>query len=404
MPSTHTIEDKPPESNAIDIVRNARLLAIAIFLLQFGYGAYLAANMNFAVQALHLSPLQLGYVESIRELPGLMMVFIAALTMRVSEPLLATFSLILVSIGLGAYYTVDSFPPLVAFSLVWSIGLHTWMTVQPSIAMALAEENQKGRRLGQFNAVAAVGTICGMGLVLWKGDVLGFHRIFLMAGIIIGIGAISSSFISRDIGQAKKPRLVFKPAYKKYYILTFLEGCRKQVFMTFAIYALVKNYGTPMQTVALLMIINNVANILFAPAVGKIVDRIGERKVLVFCYTLLVFVFIGYATIRIPHVLYLLYCMDSLLYLGSIGLTTYIQKISDPKDLMPTLAMGVSMNHGAAVMVPLVGALLWNRLGYQATFFGGAVIVIISIIFANSIRIPSLSTMDSRESALAEDS
>lgn len=127
---------------------------------------------------------------------------------------------------------------------------------------------------------------------------------------------------------------------------------------------------------------------LLASWVGRLVDRIGERKVLMFCYTALIGVFIGYATIKIPHILYVFYCLDSLFFLGSIGLTTYIEKITEHHDLMPTLAMGVSMNHGAAVTVPLIGALLWNTLGYPATFFGGAVIVIISVFMANKIRLP----------------
>lgn len=380
----------PQPSNAQTHMRNIKALAMAIFFLQFGFGAFMATYTNFAVEHLHLTPFQLGNVEAIREVPGLLIVFIAALTMRMSEPLLATIALFLVGIGIGAYYTVDNFPPLILFSLIWSIGLHTWMTVQPSIAMALAEKNKKGHRLGQFGAVGAIGTLCGMGLVLALDEFIGFKIIFMIAGCSIVTGSFCASLISRSIGHSEKPRLVFRPKYKTYYILTFLEGCRKQVFMTFAIYALVNNYGTTRRTVAFLMIINNLANMFLAPWVGRLVDRIGERKVLMFCYTALIGVFIGYATIRTPHILYLLYCLDSLFFLGSIGLTTYIEKITDHKDLMPTLAMGVSMNHGAAVTVPLIGALLWNTYGYPATFFGGAVIVVISVIIASTIRLPEV--------------
>ena len=368
--------------------KNIIALAMAIFFLQLGFGSFMATYTNFAVEHLHLKPIQLGYVEAIREIPGLLIVFIAALTMRMSEPILATIALFLVGIGLGAYYTVDSFPPLILFSLIWSIGLHTWMTVQPSIAMALADKNKKGHRLGQFGAVGAVGTLCGMGLVLALDEFIGFKIIFMIAGCSIVTGSFCASLISRSIGHSEKPRLVFKSKYKTYYILTFLEGCRKQVFMTFAIYALVNNYGTTRRTVALLMIINGLVNMCLAPWVGRLVDRIGERKVLMFCYTALIGVFIGYATIKTPPILYLLYCLDSLFFLGSIGLTTYIEKITEHRDLMPTLAMGVSMNHGAAVTVPLIGALLWDKYGYPATFFGGAVIVVISVFMANKIRLP----------------
>ncbi|MHB0999789.1 MAG: MFS transporter [Armatimonadota bacterium] len=381
-----TAAKNPEQLNAKLIERNSWFLALAMFCLAFGFGAFSATYNNFAVQVLNLSPLQLGKVESIREIPGLVIVFIAALTMRVAEPIIATIALLLVAIGLGAYYTVDSFPPLILFSLIWSIGLHAWMTIQPSIAMALADKNNKGKQLGLFSSVAAIGTLCGMGLVLTIGALLGFQTIFIISGIGVAIGAVSASMISRNIGHGEKPRMVFKSRYKLYYMLTFLEGCRKQVFMTFAIYALIRNFGTSMQVVALLMIINNLANIALAPVVGWLIDRIGERKVLAFCYTALIGVFIGYAMIKNVHILYVLYCLDSLFFLGSIGLTTYIQKIAEPRDLMPTLAMGVSMNHGAAVTVPLIGAMLWDKLGYSATFFGGAVIVAISVMVALNMK------------------
>lgn len=194
--------------------------------------------------------------------------------------------------------------------------------------------------------------------------------------------------ISRDIGHKEKPRLVLKRRYSLYYLLTFLEGCRKQVFMTFAIYALVRNYGTPLQVVAILMIINNILNFILAPRVGRLIDRIGERKVITFCYAALIPVFVGYALIKVPGVLYVLYCMDSLFFLGSIGLSTYLHKIADPADLMPSLAMGVSMNHAAAVAVPVIGGFMWLKYDYPTTFLGGAVIVAISVLAATRIRTP----------------
>ena len=372
--------------------RDLRLLAFTVYCVSFGFGAYFATFNNFAVQSLHLRPMELGTVEALRETPGFLMFLIAALTMRVAEPILAGIAIALLAVGLGAYCAVDSVPKLIMFSLVWSIGLHAWMPIQPSMALSLADEHSKGRRLGQLGAIGSAGTICGMAMVFLLGRYIGFRNIFVVAGALCALGAVAVSLISKDIGHAEKPRLVFKRKYSLYYLLVFLEGCRKQVFITFAIFALVRNYGTSLQVVAFLMLVNNNVNVALAPRVGRLIDRIGERRVLAFCYACLIPVFIGYALVKQPPILYVLYCLDNLFYLGSIGLTTYLHKIAEPADVMPSLTMGISVNHAAAVAVPLIGGTLWTTLGYQATFYGGAIVVALSVLAVLRMRTPGRET------------
>lgn len=377
--------------------RDLRLLALATFCMSFCFGGLMATFNNFAVKDLHLMPQYLGILEAFRESPGFIIVLVAALTMTVSEPALASIALILFGLGIAAYKYVDSFTLLVVYSMFWSTGLHSWMTLQPSMALNLASRNAKGRRLGQLGAVGAFGIICGMLMVFGLGDRIGFRNIFLIAGIASIIGGVLVSLISKNIGHAEKPRLVFKRRYTLYYILTFLEGCRKQIFLTFAVYAMVRNYGTPLRVVALLMIINNVMNVLLTPWIGRLIDRIGERKVLAFCYAAVIPVFLGYALIKIPVVLYLMYCLDNLFYIGSIASTTYLHKIANPEDVMPSIAMGVSVNHAAAVAVPLVGAFLWTRFNYPATFFGGAFVAAISVLTVLQMKLPK-QQLESHES------
>jgi hypothetical protein len=366
--------------------RDLRLLSIASFVAMFGYGAFSAAYNNFIVDVLKLRPGQLGIVESFRESPGFLMFAVAALTMRIAEPPLAAASLLMVAIGLVAYCGVHGLPSLVVWSVVWSMGLHAWMTLQPSMTLSLSTSRNKGLRLGQITAVSALGTILGMVLVLIGGNRLGFNRIFIVSCAFVLVGAAALLGISKDIGQAEKPRLVFKREYSLYYLLTFLEGCRKQVFLTFAIFLLVRNYHTPIHIVALLMILNNVVNLSMSAWIGRMIDRFGERLVLIVCYTAAIPVFIGYAMVHNALMLYILYGLDNLFYIGSMGSTTYLHRIADPKDVMPSLAMGVSMNHAAAVAVPLIGGLLWATYGHAVTFYGGAVVVAISVFAVFRMR------------------
>ena len=366
--------------------RDLKCLWLAVFSLGFGFGIYNASFFNFATEIIKIQPEQLGRVEAIRELPGFLCVFVAALTMRISEPLLSALAFFLMAIGLSAISTVQSVPSLMLWSFVWSTGIHVWMPLQSSITLHMAEEGSKGKRLGQTAGSGSLGTLLGMASVLILGHSLSYSHWFLIGGGFYAIAAFTMLKLRRNIGHGNKPRFVWKHKYRLYYALTFLEGCRKQVFFTFALYALTKVYHTHLRTIALLMVINGLVNMFGAPIVGRIIDRIGERKILLTSYTALIFVFLGYAEIHHAHILYVMYCLDNLFYLSTACLTTYIEKIAEPADLMPTLSMGVTMNHVAAVLVPLIGGILWASCGYPITFRGGAVVVVISLILAATIK------------------
>lgn len=367
------------------VERDLRLLWFALFCLSVGVGIYTATFFNFATEELKVQPISMGWLEFIREMPGLCCAFVAALTMRVAEPLLGSFAFLFVAVGLTAYAGIDTVPSLMFWSLIWSLGLHTWMPLQSSIVLSLAKDGVKGKRLGQTVSAGSLGTLLGMVAVLIIGYKLNYQTWYLIAGGAVFIAAFAMFNVRRDIGYSDKPRFVMKKKYSLYYVLTFLEGCRKQVFFTFAVYALTKVYGTKMQTVALLMVINNIVNLWGAPIVGRMIDRIGERKILITSYSALIFVFVGYASFRDVHYLYVLYCLDNLFYLSTTCLTTYLQKVSDPEDLMPSLSIGVTMNHTGAVIVPVVGFYLWNKFSYPVTFYAGAVVVALSLVLAGKV-------------------
>ena len=73
-------------------------------------------------------------------------------------------------------------------------------------------------------------------------------------------------------------------------------------------------------------------------------------------YCLHLTVFLGFALSQNIWLLYLTYLGYNFLFLFSIGTTTYLRKICRPEDLAPSLAMGVSLAHLTAIVVPIVGA------------------------------------------------
>jgi MFS family permease len=361
-------------------------LAVAVGLVGFTMALQMALNANFLVDEIRISPTRLGLLEAARESCGIVAFGLLALLAGMTEPTIGALMLVLLAAGLGSYAFVHSYTAVLALSLVWSQGLHIWMPLPSSMMLALAEPQRAGFRLGQLNAAAAVGS--GISLALgWL--LLGAHvplrYLFLLAGAAALLAAGACLFIPRSL-KTPGPRLVFRRRYGLYYALCLLEGWRKQIFLAFAAFLLVRDHGvTPRHMLILWMIVNALGWVL-APRAGRLIDRVGERRILTFYFSSLIWVFIGYAFVPNLYALYALFILDSSFFVFNTALTTYVNRIAPPQEHTATLSMGVAMNHVAAVTMPFVGGLLWTHLGYQWTFLIGALAAAAAI--AVTLRIP----------------
>jgi predicted MFS family arabinose efflux permease len=289
------------------------------------------------------------------------------------------------AIGIGAFSQIHTVPALIFWAVFWSVGFHCWAPLQPAMVLSLTKDAGKGRRLGQISRINSIASLLGMGMVYLLGKSGNIIRpMFIVAGITVAVASVLVLLVSRKTDPGTKmPRLSMKKKYRFYYALTFLEGCRKQVFITFAIFVMIRVFGTPVNKIALLMVINGILSLVFAPLIGRLVDRIGERLSLSMSNFSLIGVFMGYALVKNIHELYVLYCLDSFIYMFNIAQTTYLNKIAPPEDVRPALSMGTTMNHAAAVIVPLIGGLLWEAFDrYDIIFYGGSVVVLIAFIMA----------------------
>jgi len=370
------------------------ILSISVFLLNLSMGLHTSVFNNFAAQEIKLRPDQLGILEAFRETPGLLIAFISAIFSFMKKQYLAGFSFVLAGIGFSLYFKVTDLFGLIYAGFIWSLGLHLWMTLSPVFTLSFAEEQGKGRRLGQINSVTAFASLTAMSFVFLTGRFVSFRTYYLIAGILPLIGALLVLRIPyKPKTEIDPPSLVFRREYMLYYILNFLEGSRRQVFATFALFVLTKVYKVPIQHISLLLIINSIMNMVIAPRVGRLIDKVGERIILLFSYTGALLIFIGYAITRSVLVLSILYCLDNISINFSLALTTYIDKISRPNDLSPNISMGVTVNHIAAVTMPIVGGILWERFNYQVMFLLGALIVVISITMASRMKLEKKTTV-----------
>lgn len=371
--------------------RNFTFLALAAFGLNFGFGIYFSGFNPFIVEEIGVKPYQLGYIEALREVPGLLNAFYAAFMMYIAAPLVGGFSLVVMGLGLGTYSQVSTVLGVIVCSEIWSLGFHCWLPLQSSMALAFSEGPNKGKWLGQLKTVEGMATLSGAGLFFIVANQTTYQTMFVVAGVAIAMGGIAifqASKASKNLEAKKQSRFLIKRDYWLYYVLTFLQGCRKQIFITFAIFVLVREYHISRQTVAALFFINTLVALFAAPLIGMAIDRFGERKLLSISYFVLIFVLIGYGIFKNVKALYLLYCLDNLFFIGAIALTTYLNKIALPEDIRPTLSMGVTTNHIAAVITPLVGGTVWQALGrYDVVFYAAAVVAVMSLIMTQFIRV-----------------
>lgn len=366
--------------------RGMVFLGLAAAGVGFAMALQMGLNANFLVEDLGVSGLQRGLLDATRETCGIVAFGVLALLAGLAEPLVGSVMLVLFAVGLGSYMFVPDFTWVIVASLVWSQGLHVWMPLPNSMALALAEPGRAGYRLGQIRAAGAGGAGLGLtvalGLTLWG---VAIRPLYLLAGAAGLLAAAALFGIPRDI-RTPGPRLVFRRKYGLYYLLSFLEGWRKQIFVCFAGFLLVRVHGARVHTMLVLRIVVTAIGYLASPRVGRLIDRIGERRILVFYYACLTCFFAGYALIPNRWVLYVLFVVDSAFFVFIAALTTYVNRIAPPGEHTATLSMGVAMNHVAAVTMPLVGGLLWHHLGYEWTFLIGSAAAALSILAA--LRVP----------------
>lgn len=373
-------------------LRSLIYLAFGVLGINFALAIYNSTYTNFLVRDLNINAFQIGALESIREIPGLLSAFILGSTLRFPQPSLAGSFLLIFSLGIGGVSTVDSWIQVVFWCVIWSIGFHSWGPLSSSIALGLSELKKEGKRLGQINSVASIAGMTAMAAVAVFSSffAMQYRLFFIMAGLFPIVGGLMAFRISPATKTIPKTRFVFKKRYSVYYVLNFFEGARRQMFLTFAPFALVRVYDLDVTVIALLMLASQALSFVSSPYLGKLVDRVGPRTTLTLSYILMIGDFLGYALIRSVPVLLFLYVLNSVLMIASsISRTTYINQIASSPDLTPSLAMGQTMDHVAAVILPLTGGILWGIIGYEATFFIGVAVATCLLITAQKIKFPS---------------
>lgn len=368
------------------------LLAYSIFLRSFGFGIMDGARTNFLIDTLKLSGGQVLWLEGVREIPGLVLMLIAALIMRLPLSRSLTASIYIMGIGYALYAAIHSYTMLLLVVVISSIGLHMSMPLHSSLAMCLTTKDRVGRVLGILSSVGALASIAGISTIMIISKLMGsltLRAYYIAGAALIILSGILISRIPRNVGATEivPPRMLIKRRYWLYYVLILLQGSGQQVLDSFCTLLLVRNFGLKVWNISLLLLISSVMSMGAGPCIGRLIDRVGERKTVSPSYMLLALCCAGFALIHNILILGILLIAIRLLWIFSMGLSTYVRRISPPEELTPTLSAGISINHITSVTMPLIAGWLLPTIGFESIFLGTAVIIAISIPFALSMKV-----------------
>ena len=359
------------------------LLFLMAFAMPIAFATWSALLNNFVVEAANFTGVEIGWLHTVREIPGFLAVGVIFLIIYIREQVLGLASLVLLGGASAVTAYFPSFGGILTLTLISSIGYHYYETVNQSLQLQWIEKERAPQVLGWLTAAGSFASLIAYGLLVltWKTLELSYNFVYLASGGITVAIAIFAFFYFPQF-EAPEPqikKMILRRRYWLYYALQFVSGARRQIFLVFAAFMMVEHFGFEVHEVTSLFLINYVATMVFAPFIGKAIAHYGERNMLVFEYTGLSLVFLAYGGIYYfgwgVAVGASLYVLNHLFFSMAFAIKTYFQKIADPGDIAPTAAVAFTINHIAAVFLPALFGYLWvvSQIGVFVLAAGMAV-------------------------------
>jgi hypothetical protein len=351
-----------------------------------GLQGWTALFTNYAKEIVGVNGFQIGLSQSVREIPGFLSFAAVYLFLIFKEHRLSAWSVVLLGTGISATGVFTSFGGLLMTTFIMSVGFHFFETTNKSLTVQYFNTSESPVVFARMRGYGALANIV-IGFVIWAlSFVLPYKFTFLILGVFIilsGIRMLYLNPVKQEIPYQHK-KLIFRKKYWLFYVLNFLAGTRRQIFTVFAIFLLVDHYNLGLQAVTGIYVINYALTYLLNPQISKALNNYGERVVLSLESASLIVLFLGYAFISNVWIVIGLFILDSIFFNFSIGLNTYLQKTADPEDLGSSTAVGFTINHISAVIIPFFGGVLW-MLNWRLPFIVGTGFTILSLFFTQMI-------------------
>ena len=369
------------------------LLFVMAAAMPIAFATWSALLNNFVIEAASFDGSDIGWLHTVREIPGFLAVGVIAILLFMREQVLALVSLVLLGVATAMTAWFPSIAGILVITMLSSIGFHYYETVNQSLQLQWIDKRRAPQVLGWIVAAGSAAALVSYGLIvaLWEPLGLTYNIVYMLAGGVTAMIAIICmlAYPQFEAPNPQSKKMVLRRRYWLYYALQFMSGARRQIFIVFAGFMMVEKFGFAVHEVTALYLINLLANMLFGPLMGRAVLVFGERRVLLFEYAGLATVFLLYGGLYMfgwgVMLAAALYVIDHLLFALAFALKTYFQKIADPEDIAPTAAVAFTINHIAAVFLPAALGYLWLAAP-QAVFGLAAGMAMVS--FALAMLIP----------------
>ncbi|MEZ8104822.1 MULTISPECIES: MFS transporter [Vibrio] len=377
----------PPQQATWKTPQN--FLLIISIIVPIAFASWMALLNNFVIERANFSGADIGLLQSVREIPGFLAFTAVFVLLFLREQKFMIIALMMLAVGVAITGLFPSVTGLLCTTLLMSVGFHYFETLKQSLSLQWLSKEEAPEMLGKLISIGALASLCTYGALWVMLEVfqLDFKWVYMITGgiafILVVVIAVSFPEFKTETPQNKK--LVLRKRYWLYYALTFMSGARRQIFTVFAGFLMVEKFGYSAADITLLFLINYLFNFLFAKKIGKIIGIVGERKALMFEYIGLIFVFIGYGLVKSAEWAAALYVVDHLFFALALAIKTYFQKIADPADMASTAGVSFTINHIAAVVIPVTFGLIW-LVSPSSVFYIGAVMAGLSLVL--SLNIP----------------
>jgi len=344
------------------------------FAVPLSFATWQALLNNFAIESVAFTGREIGILQSLREVPGVLAFGVIFVLLLVREQSLALIALSLLGLGTALTGLFPSVVGLYLTTILMSVGFHCYEAMQTSLTQQWISKEEAAETFGRLIAVGSFSAII-IFVLIWIGtNLLDFDYRWLYLGfgsMTMGI-SLAAWFLFPHFPQHifQHKHMVLRSRYWLYYVLVFMSGARRQIFMVFAGFLMVEKFGYSVSNIALLFLVNASLNVIFARKIGCLIARFGERNALLLEYSGLMIVFCGYALVETSWIGAFLYVVDHLFFALAISLKTYFQKIAAPEDIASTAGVSFTINHIAAVCLPVIFGLLWINSPSLVFFIG----------------------------------
>ena len=394
MPFRRSLTDTYREGN------NYKFLLLSVLITGLSYGLYKGMLDNFLAEVVAMGEMDRGITEFFRELPGIALVFILAAFYMLSAETLYKVGAVIMLVGMGMHAVLPATKILTTLAIcMYSLGEHIQIGMKSTLSLQYAKEGKGGAAQGVQSSVNQIGTLAGYFVIVLAFSLVSanqpYRLFFAVAAVLAGVSALYTMKLQGNSATDKnKRRFYFHKKYTKYYMLEMFYGARKQVFLTFGPYVLILFYGANAATVSLLFAVSAIACFFAAPLVGRLIDKVGYKVVMVTDTLVLVAVcfFYGFSHHLFPKDVAFIVCcinyvLDAVISLASMASNNYVQELSDSQDeVKATISTGVSINHVITIFIALFGGWIWQTLGIETLFIVSAVLGLCNSAYAASIK------------------